>query len=38
MKHLNDAKHKDGFYYILFDTEWTSPLGEPITIEIETTQ
>ena len=28
------AQHADGFYYILFDTEWTSPLGEPIEIEL----
>jgi hypothetical protein len=31
-------QHADGFYYIVFDTKWTSPLGEPIEIEIETTQ
>lgn len=27
-------KHIDGFYYIPFDAEWTSVLGEPIEIEI----
>ena len=30
----NYTQHADGFYYISFDTEWTSPLGEPIEIEI----
>lgn len=29
------TQHKDGFYYIVFDSEWTSPLGEPIEIEIK---
>lgn len=29
------AQHADGFYYIVFDSEWTSPLGEPIEIEIK---
>ncbi len=28
-------EHTDGFYYIAFDTEWTSALGEPIEIEIK---
>ena len=29
------TQHEDGFYYIVFDSEWTSPLGEPIEIEIK---
>lgn len=28
-------QHADGFYYIVYDLEWTSPLGEPIEIEIK---
>ena len=28
------TQHADGFYYIAFDTEWTSILGEPVSIEI----
>jgi hypothetical protein len=28
------AQHADGFYYIAYDTEWTSPLGEPVEIEL----
>jgi hypothetical protein len=27
------AQHPDGFYYIAYDTEWTSPLGEPVEIK-----
>ena len=27
-------QHSDGYYYIINDTEWTSPLGEPIEIEL----
>jgi len=29
------AQHEDGFYYIAFDSEWTSALGDPIEIEIK---
>ena len=29
------SQHADGFYYIAFDSEWTSALGEPIEIEIK---
>lgn len=29
-------QHPDGFYYIEFDAEWTSVLGEPIEIELPT--
>ena len=25
-------RHADGFYYIAFDSEWTSALGDPIEI------
>lgn len=28
------AEHADGFYYIPYDADWTSPLGEPIDIEL----
>ena len=28
------VQHPDGFYYIAYDTEWTSPLGEPVEIEL----
>lgn len=28
--------HPDGFYYIAYDAEWTSVLGEPIEIELPT--
>jgi len=28
-------QHADGFYYIGYDSEWTTPLGEPIEIEIK---
>jgi hypothetical protein len=28
------SQHAEGFYYIAFDSEWTSPLGEPVEIEI----
>ena len=28
------SQHADGFYYIAFDSEWTSALGEPIEIEL----
>jgi hypothetical protein len=28
------AQHPDGFYYIAYDKEWTSPLGEPVEIEL----
>lgn len=28
------TQHADGFYYIGYDLEWSSPLGEPIEIEI----
>jgi hypothetical protein len=28
------TQHAEGFYCIAFDTEWTSPLGEPVEIEI----
>lgn len=28
------TQHADGFYYIGYDLEWTSPLGEPVEIEI----
>ena len=27
-------QHPDGFYYIAYDAEWTSCLGEPIEIEL----
>jgi hypothetical protein len=27
-------KHDDGFFYIPYDAEWTSCLGEPIEIEL----
>jgi hypothetical protein len=27
-------QHIDGYYYIAYDIEWTSPLGEPIEIEL----
>lgn len=27
-------QHPDGFYYIAYDAEWTSILGEPIEIEL----
>jgi hypothetical protein len=27
-------EHPNGYYYIINDTEWTSPLGEPIDIEL----
>ena len=26
------SQHADGFYYIAFDSEWTSALGDPIEI------
>ena len=26
------TQHEDGFYYIAFDSEWTSALGDPIEI------
>ena len=26
------VQHADGFYYIAFDNEWTSALGDPIEI------
>lgn len=26
------SQHTDGFYYIAFDSEWTSALGDPIEI------
>jgi hypothetical protein len=29
-------QHPDGFYYIAYDAEWTSCLGEPIEIELPT--
>ena len=28
------SQHPNGFYYIAFDAEWTSVLGEPIEIEL----
>lgn len=28
------TQHPDGFYYIAYDAEWTSVLGEPIEIEL----
>lgn len=28
------TQHPDGFYYIAYDAEWTSCLGEPIEIEL----
>jgi hypothetical protein len=28
------VQHPDGFYYIAYDKEWTSPLGEPVEIEL----
>jgi hypothetical protein len=28
------TQHVDGYYYIAYDDEWTSILGEPIEIEI----
>ena len=28
------TQHTDGFYYIGYDLEWTSPLGEPVEIQI----
>ena len=31
------TQHADGYYYIAYDAEWTSVLGEPIEIEITTT-
>jgi hypothetical protein len=30
-------QHVDGFYYIAYDSVWTSFLGEPVEIEIELT-
>jgi len=27
-------QHPDGFYYIAYDAEWASVLGEPIEIEL----
>lgn len=30
-------QHPDGFYYIPYDSEWTSVLGEPIEIELPPT-
>lgn len=30
------VQHPDGFYYIAYDEEWTSALGEPIEIELPT--
>jgi hypothetical protein len=30
------VQHPDGFYYIAYDEEWTSVLGEPIEIELPT--
>ena len=29
------TQHDDGFYYIAYDDEWTSVLGEPMQIEIK---
>lgn len=29
-------QHLDGFYYIAYDAEWTSVLGEPTEIELPT--
>lgn len=31
-------QHSDGFYYIAYDVEWTSVLGEPIEITINELQ
>jgi len=28
------TQHTDGFYYIGYDLKWTSPLGEPVEIQI----
>jgi len=28
------TKHADGYYYIAYDVEWTSVLGQPIEITI----
>jgi hypothetical protein len=30
-------QHADGYYYIAYDAEWTSVLGEPVEIEITET-
>lgn len=31
------SQHADDYYYIAYDEEWTSVLGEPIEIEINET-
>lgn len=28
------SQHAEGFYYIAFDSEWTSALGDPLEIEL----
>jgi hypothetical protein len=30
-------QHADGYYFITYDAEWTSVLGEPVEIEINET-